>query len=283
MASTNPRPNFQKRRHSSIICGKGSSRSGRPKRCWVFQEILLANDNVLRCGQERLEWSTFVDSCADLDGGIEGRNLSMYNLCQDVVLDVENLRERFWSTQVRSTLSKILSDTWYRKATLPEDQIFSVLGFVKGTVLQEDYSLSIHDTCMAAARICILQHRHLGILCLAELSRTPGDIAADLPKRAKLELPSWVLRWGSFGQHIRLRGKPLISGFGTLSRSFGAIRTLLRDPNNLMLQGFAVGNLSAAMELRQFVRCAPCKTNQSPHMDQMLLLEHPRGSSRRCV
>jgi hypothetical protein len=217
---------------------------------------------------------TFVDSCADLDGGIEGRNLSMYNLCQDVVLDVENLRERFWSTQVRSTLSKILSDTWYRKATLPEDQIFSVLGLVKGTVLQEDYSLSIHDTYLAAARTCILQDRHLGILCLAELSRTPGDIAADLPKRAKLELPSWVPRWGSSGQHIRLRGNPSISGFGTLSRSFGAIRTLLRDPNNLVLQGVA-GYLSAAMESRRFVRCPPCKTNQSLHMDQMLLLEHP--------
>jgi hypothetical protein len=167
------------------------------KRCWVLQEILLANDAVLWCGQQWLEWSTFVDSCADLDGGIEGRNLSMYNLCHDVVLDVENLRERFWSTstQVRPTLSKILSDTWYRKATPPEDQIFSVLGLVKGTVLQEDYSLSIHDTYMAATRTCILQDRHLCILCLAELSRTQDDIAENLTKRAKLELPSWVPRW----------------------------------------------------------------------------------------
>jgi hypothetical protein len=37
------------------------------------------------------------------------------------------------------------------------DQIFSVLGLVKGTVLQEDYSLSIHDTYMAAPRTCILK------------------------------------------------------------------------------------------------------------------------------
>jgi hypothetical protein len=32
--------------------------------------------------------------------------------------------------------------------------------------------------------------------------------------------------------------------------------------------------LSAAMELRRFVRYAPCKTNQRLYMDQMLLLEH---------
>jgi hypothetical protein len=59
-----------------------------------------------------------------------------------------------------------------------------------------------------------------------------------------------------------------------------AKRRLLRDPNQLALQGVAVGYLeepkrAAGLELRPFIMCAPCNTDQTLLLDQMLSLERP--------
>lgn len=248
------------------------------ERCWVFQEILLARRAVLWCGLLEMDWLTFVRHCDELEDGNESMDTRIYDLCNTVVLNVEKSRASFWSRSDRPSLSKILIDTWQRKATDDRDQIFSVLGLVEGTVLQADYSLTARDTYMAAARACILEDQHLGILCLTELSQTETMLAED---RAKVGLPSWVPRWGSPGEHTRLRGISSFPDFGFLSMSPRAKQRLLRDPNELALQGVAIGYLekskkpAVSLELRPFVRCAPCNTNQSLLLDQMLCLERP--------
>jgi hypothetical protein len=253
------------------------------ERCWVFQEILLAKRAVLWCGLLEMDWLAFVRHCDELEDGSESMDTLIYERCNDVVLNVENLRVRFRSRKDRPSLSKILFDTWKRKATDDRDHIFSVLGLVEGTVLQADYSLTVRDTYMAAARACLLEDRHLGILCLTELSQTEIEPAVD---QAKVDLPSWVPRWGSPGEHTRLRANSSYPDFEVLSMSPVAKRRLLRDPNELALQGVAVGyleeckRLSVSLELRPFLRCAPCNTNQSLPLEQMLCLERPEEQDR---
>jgi hypothetical protein len=248
------------------------------ERCWVFQEILLADRAVLWCGLLEMDWSAFVRYCDELEDGNESMDTLIYELCNTLVLNVENLRVRFRSGKDRPSLSKVLIDTWLRKATDDRDQIFSVLGLVEGTVLQADYSLTVRETYMAAARACILQDQHLGILCLTELSQTEIKLAVD---QAKADLPSWVPRWGSPGEHTRLRGISSLPDFGLLSMKPEAKQRLLRDRNELALQGVAVGylekskKLAESLELRPFIKCAPCNTNQSLSLDQMLCLERP--------
>jgi hypothetical protein len=253
------------------------------ERCWVFQEILLAKRAVLWCGLMEMDWLAFVRHCDKLEDGNEGMDTLIYERCNDVVLNVEKLRIRFRSRKDRPSLSKILIDTWQRKATDDRDQIFSVLGLVEGMVLQADYSLTVRETYMAAARACLLEDRHLGILCLTELSQTEIELALD---QDKVDLPSWVPRWGSPGVHTRLRGNSSFPDFECLSMSLGAKQRLLRDPNELALQGVAVGYLekckkiSVSLELRPFLRCAPCNTNQSLPLEQMLCLERPEEQDR---
>jgi Heterokaryon incompatibility protein (HET) len=252
-------------------------------RCWVFQEILLARNAVVWCGALEMNWSAFVDRCWNLEDGTEGMNPDVNRLCFDAVLNVEVLRVRFRSKrETRPSLSKILIDTWQRKATVPQDHIFSVLGLVEGTVLQADYSLSTRETYMAAARACILQDEHLGILCLTELTQTTLERAND---QVNVELPSWVPRWGSPGKHPRLSDNSSHPDFGALSMSLAAKRRLLRNPDELALQGVAIGYLEAPeklfdLELRPFLRCAPCYTNQSFDLDELLRIENPEQQDR---
>lgn len=250
------------------------------KRCWVFQEILLAERALLWCGSLEMSWSSFVRHCEELEDGNEGMNSLVCELCNDVVLNVEDLRQRFrsGSRQDRPPLSRILIDTWQREATDERDKIFSVLGLVQGTVLQADYSLTVRETYMAAARTCILQDRHLGILCLTELSQTESERATD---QAKLELPSWVPHWGSPGKHTRLKGNSSFPDFGPLSMRPSAKQRLLRNPDELALQGVAIGYLAkpenplVSLGLFPFVRCAQNRTDQSLALDQLLAIERP--------
>ena len=255
------------------------------ERCWVFQEILLAERAVLWCGSLEMSWSSFVRHCEELEDGNESLNPLIFTLCNDTVLKVEDLRDRFQSgsRQDRPPLSKILIDTWQRKASDDRDKIFSVLGLVEGTVLKADYTLSVRETYMAAARTCILQDRHLGILCLTELSQTESELDLD---QTKLTLPSWVPHWGAPGTHTRLHGNSSIPDFGYLSMRPAAKQRLLRNRDELALQGVAIGYLEkperalVSMELRPFIRCAPYQTNQSLALDQMLMIERPEERDR---
>jgi hypothetical protein len=254
------------------------------ERCWVFQEILLAERAILWCGSLEMSWSSFVRHCEELEDGSESMNSLVHKLSNDVVLNVENLRQRFQSgsRQDRPPLSRILIDTWQRKATDERDKIFSVLGLVEGTVLQADYSLTVRETYMAAARACILQDQHLGILCLTELSQTESERA----NQAKLELPSWVPHWGSPGKHSRLPDISSLPDFGRLSVRQTAIQRLLRNSDELALQGVAIGYLGTPkrslvpLELLPFVRCARTRTDQSLALDQMLAIERPEERDR---
>ena len=256
------------------------------ERCWVFQEILLAERAVLWCGSLEMSWSSFVRHCEELEDGSESMNSLIFTLCDDAVLKVQDLRDRFrsGSRQDRPPLSKILIDTWQRKASDDRDKIFSVLGLVEGTVLKADYTLTVRETYMAAARSCIVQDRHLGILCLTELSQTNSELAAL--NQAKLKLPSWVPYWGAPGKHTRLPGISSVTNFGHLSVKPMAEQRLFRNRDELALQGVAIGYLEksqsrlVSMELRPFVRCAPCKTDQSLALDQMLKIERPDERDR---
>ena len=250
------------------------------ERCWVFQEILLAERAVLWCGPLEMSWSSFVRHCEELEDGKESMNPLIFTLCSDFVLKVQDLRDRFrsGSHQALPPLSKILIDTWQRKASDDRDKIFSVLGLVEGTVLKADYALTVRDTYMAAARACILQDRHLGILCLTELAQTESELTLD---QTKLGLPSWVPHWGAPGKHTRLPGNSSIPDFGHLSRSQTARQRLLRNSDELALQGVAIGYLEkperrlVSMEVRPFIRCAPYQTDQSLALDKMLRIERP--------
>jgi hypothetical protein len=250
------------------------------ERCWVFQEILLAERAVLWCGSLEMKWPSFVRHCEELEDGSESMNSIIHKLSNDVVLNVEELRQRFRSAsrQDRPPLSRILIDTWQRKATDERDKIFSVLGLLEDTVLRADYSLTIRETYMAAARSCILQDQHLGLLCLTELSQTASERAID---QARVELPSWVPRWGSPGKHTRLQGNSSLPDFGHLSVKPTAVQRLLRNADELALQGVAIGYLATperrlvSLELRPFVRCARNRTDQSLPLDRMLAIERP--------
>jgi hypothetical protein len=255
------------------------------ERCWVFQEILLADRAVVWCGSLEMSWSSFVRHCEELEDGNESMNPLIYTLCNNTVLKVQDLKDRFrsGSHQDRPPLSKILIDTWQRKASDDRDKIFSVLGLVEGTVLKADYTLTVRDTYMAAARTCILQDRHLGILCLTELSLTESELTLH---QTKLELPSWVPHWGAPGKHTRLPGNSSIPDFGYLSMGPSAKQRLLRNPDELALQGVAIGYLEkpesrlVSMEVRPFIRCAPYQTDQSLALDEMLMIERPKERDR---
>lgn len=161
------------------------------KRIWTYQEVIVARKITVHCGTYQMDWERFVS----ILGWIHtcGRSAFVQYLNEDVLPTWEArevYHKPYSSGFTLRRLSTSLIRTRYRDATDPRDKVYALFGIVGedfltlGQDLYPDYSLSVRDTYIATAKMCLLAH-----LDLMALSAAGGH-------REESDLPSWVPDWG---------------------------------------------------------------------------------------
>lgn len=150
-------------------------------RVWIIQEIALANDAILLCGDWQIPWDDLV-SAFDLTDMLQmsGRHVVKYGVHR------LNRLEYSRTDGARHLLEYLL--TLHRGAgvTDPRDQVYGLLGLAKdGDLFEVDYSKSVAEVYLDAAKTILLSSSNLKLL---HLMVTPQGGRDPL-------LPSWVPDW----------------------------------------------------------------------------------------
>ena len=189
-------------------------------RAWTFQEIVLARDAFVLCGNFILRWDDFAATLLRLTTKSRRRK----KVCSELVNNLELLQRASRLRQIApiSWMNLIVSNR-YRRASDPRDKIYALLGMpqVRGQVLiPASYTCSVAVVYAKAAHYCIQHSRKLRVLrgaglrfsslipqsfCSSKdhsvLSSTmdqKSDGAEVLLEQApadKLDWPSWVPNW----------------------------------------------------------------------------------------
>ncbi|KAK4168195.1 heterokaryon incompatibility protein-domain-containing protein [Cladorrhinum sp. PSN259] len=163
------------------------------ERAWTLQEIILAESALLVMGTENVDWRVLCDAIRRatlLDYFPRGVG-AVAAPAQTEVLDklqaITSLQVDFKTPG--DQLLYYLACTSGRKATVPRDKLFSVLGLVQDTIqddegiaLKPNYKSEPADVYSAAARAIVNTCHNLDALGFCQQT--------DLP------LPSWVPDWG---------------------------------------------------------------------------------------
>lgn len=160
-------------------------------RTWVVQEIWLAKDAILLCGDSSLKWKTFKkameyqEAWDDMGCLVRGtKRWEMWTTLKSRYgLAIHISQKRL----LGSKLSDILWNTWDRDATDPRDKVFAILGLVgenySDTLPNIDYSKSTEEVYREVASLIITKENSLDILLAASGLDNGGN------------LPSWVPDW----------------------------------------------------------------------------------------
>ncbi|UKZ69536.1 uncharacterized protein TrAtP1_010542 [Trichoderma atroviride] len=160
-------------------------------RTWVVQEIWLAKDAILLCGDSSLKWKTFKKAMEYQEGwddmGCMVRDTKRWEIWSMLKsrygLAIHISQKRL----LGSRLSDILWNTWDRDVTDPRDKVFAILGLVgesyNATLPNIDYSKSTEEVYREVASLIITKENSLDIL-LAASGLASGE-----------KLPSWVPDW----------------------------------------------------------------------------------------
>ncbi|KAI0547896.1 heterokaryon incompatibility protein-domain-containing protein [Xylaria curta] len=152
-------------------------------RVWTFQELCLAKDAQVLCGDFQISWSVIAKAYAALES---------YGLSQSIfggIADCMAASSRFYSNNLdleRPYLSVLLPLTRELEATDPRDKVFAMLGLVNMSRLPTvkcDYTLSVKEVYTSFARAMIIQEQGLSVF------------SSIMGHSNKLSLPSWVPDW----------------------------------------------------------------------------------------
>jgi hypothetical protein len=150
-------------------------------RAWTFQEIAVAQNAVICCGAYDVQFAVFSRALKQLDSLLSRFPGGALNRLNQLVLhDIVRSREE-------KSLFGLLIRTNHRQASDPRDKLFSIIGLLPPDLygfMQADYSLSIKETFIWAARVCIELDNDLNCLSAAGRANQRDD-----------SLPSWVPDW----------------------------------------------------------------------------------------
>jgi len=208
------------------------------RRAWTLQEVLLAKDALVICGECSAGWDEFAGAFKTIAKGVEtlrwvGKEFESLDACRDII------------SRNRGVLKDLLLTTRHRMAEDPRDKVFSLLGLLDDMMLvyggrvrnagwklvSADYRQSTAAVFTSLARISIAKDENLEILAAAGLSNaTPelkwdeyvmlqrteswdSDLARilDVPRSRDVTgpnyLPSWVPDWSSASSMAKLEAE----------------------------------------------------------------------------
>jgi Heterokaryon incompatibility protein (HET) len=221
------------------------------ERIWVIQEVVVARDIIVQCGDHTIAWDgltsllTRPEVMADLE--------IKYGLYK-FVERVKRLRDT--STDPKYGLLSLVHDFRHKKSTIPHDKIYALRGLIKTVqhtpTAQVDYSQTPKNLWQSFAKEYINRHGSLFMLALVD-SYGYGQGTA--------EGCSWCIDWTHNASKFRpaeeLR-QPLWDGglndqdWYPLSSKYSAAggfpticRTNLADPDVISVKGFVYDTVAA--------------------------------------
>ena len=151
------------------------------RRMWTLQEVVMATQALLWCGDECTDWDEYI---AHHEGILQ--NLRHVLATSFTFLGLNFLRKAKTnsreSTWEKLTLSELVLTSQNRQATDPRDKVFALLGLMnEQNILTADYTMSTEEVYITAAKYCIEQEKDLRILRVRCKGLTGNR-----------KLPSWV-------------------------------------------------------------------------------------------
>lgn len=159
------------------------------KRCWIFQEVIVASEIDIMCGTWRQPWQAllFMTMALDFRGekGHASYHRSELERIRARVLQMNNMRARF-KRKDEITLETVLFHNRYSKASDPRDHVYALLGLCgleREVQLQVDYTEHSSATFLRYGQYIIQHGSALRLLYLNQ------------PSLQRDDLPSWLCDW----------------------------------------------------------------------------------------
>ena len=193
-------------KNDSSICGNGLTslrailNQSWWERTWTLQEILLARDAEILCGNFQVPWEDFYLAFSNIEEHmyVSGccANVQICSECQkyfnfrELVGGLHEQRQRLKQSQGLN-LFDLLPQYRYRQVTEPRDKVYALLGLVdpdQSSRFDPNYSCRVEDLFIKTAVCNISWCRSLQSL----------HFAANI--ESSLNIPSWVTDWDSYRQ-----------------------------------------------------------------------------------
>jgi Heterokaryon incompatibility protein (HET) len=208
------------------------------ERVWIIQEITLAADAVVYCGEWKMPWMALVEAFGFLQD--VGRDV-FHGL-----LDSRNLQALQWErTRSASGRAQSLFSLLLRhQAALAgdsRDKVYALLGLAcEEDVVEVDYSLSAKEVYVKATIKLLRQHQNLDVLSIAQVHDNE-------------DLPSWVPDFKA-SQDTRL---PLLLEPGDFEGEWLGFRAAGETRSNPTFKNNNTIMLISGMIVDEIVACGP--------------------------
>lgn len=164
-------------------------------RTWIIQEVVLARQSYIHCGEASLPWLDFCIGWLSLGRIIPGHrpdivpSVSSYAQVMQLILSYHKMGD----SSIQPELLSLLENHRNSRATDPSDKVYGFLGLCeqKGTQIHgfvPDYRRTVSETFFDAAKTIIEHDQILHIL---------GVPREDYQSRMD-GLPSWVPDWSTY-------------------------------------------------------------------------------------
>lgn len=216
------------------------------RRAWILQELTVAGNIRLRCGDMDLDFELFSRTIDELEALHTSEIFQPFSIYHRHVANLVALRRK-WRPREPIYLLSALRDSFHTLSTRPHDKIYSLFGVCFDSsrfVTVIDYGSSVEAVIRNMTRHSIQATRTLDIICM-QSRRKNG------PSR----LPSWAPDWPSIGSHQfnnrminyltgldeHQRMDPKEKYWRASSNSLYAVETLTADEFVLPVRGISVG------------------------------------------
>lgn len=254
-------------------------------RVWVVQELVLAEDILVACGETTCQWKTLQQIVA---GSISHSFFPTNHVYLDQFLALETSQELRASTQRSSQGNSDLNfesalvttgdshapglvSLWYRyrsrKATDPRDKVFAFIGLADNSynLLQPDYGRRASFLSIELANQHIRYSRTLSVMALAESARVSSqNKPSSMNDYREAYIPSWcpafMINDSKTGPEFRLFWTGLpgderenfhatghVSVLAVPTQSSAQIGESLHDPDIHLLEIKLVSNFGVAI------------------------------------
>ena len=157
------------------------------RRVWIIQEVVLAKNVVIMCGQDHIPWETLgmklrdgmytvagPESFYPMKRTKEGSVLTKFDFHDTDYISLMTLRKKWQAKEWDQSLYNLLYTFRRYESTKLSDHIYAFLGLAKDAKdidLQPDYSSSSATVFTRVSRALIIAHKHL---LLFNLKREPA-------------------------------------------------------------------------------------------------------------
>ncbi|KAH7087852.1 heterokaryon incompatibility protein-domain-containing protein [Paraphoma chrysanthemicola] len=163
-------------------------------RAWVVQEVCLASEKIIMCGQHEVAWKSFVTAVefARLSDKFDFKIAGIAEDELDGFQSIIDMDNRLSEGNIAGQMLRLLTAMRPRLATNPRDKVFAIMGLLRGDRrdlgIVPDYTASVSDVYCTTATAIIRGTDSLDILshCVDENEDEEDE---------ELCLPSWIPDW----------------------------------------------------------------------------------------